>query len=230
MSRHNKDTLNTIAKFIPTTNLRSVCIAHHTLPRLTLRCLPYTWLPSELTHTHLTHLSFNPCIENQHAQLEFACRKGYLAIVNRILLHNRVDPSADDNDAIRSASYNGHGDVVKRLLLDERVDPSADDNWAIRFASYNGHGDIVKRLLLDKRVDPSADDNAAIRWAANNGHLSVVKRLLQDERVDPSDDDNAAIRWAANNGRRTVVKRLLQDERVNRLHPVVKHVCHKYNL
>ena len=41
----------------------------------------------------------------------------------RLLLNDpRVDPSADDNYAIRCASENGHVEVVKLLLNDPRVD------------------------------------------------------------------------------------------------------------
>ena len=67
-------------------------------------------------------------------------------------LDEGVDPSAQDNRAIRWASYNGHIEVVKLLLTDKRVDPSADDNIAIRWASENGHTEVVKLLLTDKRV------------------------------------------------------------------------------
>ena len=45
-----------------------------------------------------------------------------------LLLNAGVDPSADDNWAIRYASENGHIAVVERLLMDPRVDPSADNN------------------------------------------------------------------------------------------------------
>ena len=42
--------------------------------------------------------------------------------------HPGVDPSVDDNFAIRSASKNGRLEVVSLLLKDKRVDPSARDN------------------------------------------------------------------------------------------------------
>ena len=44
----------------------------------------------------------------------------------------RVDPSADNNDAICCASDNGQVEVVKLLLNDPRIDPSDDNNRAIR--------------------------------------------------------------------------------------------------
>jgi ankyrin repeat protein len=84
-----------------------------------------------------------------------ACKTGNLEMVNACLASG-VDPSANDNSAIRWASFNGHISVVDRLLQDKRVDPSVNDNSSIRMASENGHISVVDRLLQDKRVDPSA--------------------------------------------------------------------------
>ena len=77
-----------------------------------------------------------------------------------------MDPSADDNDAIRVASHNGHIAVVDRLLQDGagRVDPSAVNNSAICWANYNGHIAVVDRLWQDGRVDPSAINNFVFNW------------------------------------------------------------------
>jgi hypothetical protein len=133
--------------------------------------------------------------------------------VNRLLDHG-VDPSADDNYAIRLAAANGQLGVVNRLLEDARVDPSASDNYALIQAAKNGYLDVVNRLLVHPNVDPSARDNEAIIWAAENGHLDVVNRLL-DHGVDPSASDNYAILFAATNGQLGVVNRLLEDARVD---------------
>jgi ankyrin repeat protein len=132
-----------------------------------------------------------------------------------ILLLTFVDPSFQDNIAIRNASQRGHVAVVDRLLQDERVDPSANDNEPIRVASEKGFVAVVDRLLADERVDPSANENEAIRWASHCGHLAVVERLLADSRVNPSACDNYAIRWASYYGNLAEVERLLADPRVD---------------
>ena len=62
-----------------------------------------------------------------------------------------IDPSVDDNLAIRWASYNDNLEVVKYLMsLDPKygIDPSAKNNSAIRWASLNGHLKVVKYLLI----------------------------------------------------------------------------------
>ena len=51
-----------------------------------------------------------------------------IEVVKLLLTDKRVNPSANNNFAIRWASRNGHTKVVKLLLADERVDPSANDN------------------------------------------------------------------------------------------------------
>jgi hypothetical protein len=78
---------------------------------------------------------------------------GHLAVLERLLQDERVDPSASNNFAIQWAAQFGHLAVVKRLLQDERVDPSADDNGAVRGAAQYGHLAVVDRLLDDDRVD-----------------------------------------------------------------------------
>lgn len=71
--------------------------------------------------------------------------------IGRLLADPRVNPTADDNHAIRRASESGYTDVVKRLLADRRVNPTDRNNYAIRMAAENGHVDVVKLLLVDPR-------------------------------------------------------------------------------
>jgi len=136
------------------------------------------------------------------------------------LLMSFIDPSDNENWAIRVASQTGNVAVVRLLLKardtsGRRVDPSVCNNYAIRYASSNGYDEVVELLLMDERVDPSADDDWAIKMASLNGHDNVVKRLLMDERVDPSAEQNWAIRYASFNGYVAVVKLLLMDKRVD---------------
>jgi ankyrin repeat protein len=149
------------------------------------------------------------------AILAAASGDGRTAIVQLLLTDSRVDPSVDENVAIRLASERGHDRVVKLLLADPRVDPGAQNNRAIRVASFNGHDSVVKLLLSDPRVDPAAHNNYAIRYATSRGHVSVVELLLEDPRVDPAAESNRAIRLASENGHAGVVKMLLADLRVD---------------
>jgi ankyrin repeat protein len=136
-------------------------------------------------------------------------------VIEILAKDQRIDPSADDNSAIREASGNGHTEVVELLLNDPRVDPSASDNDAIRWASGEGQTAVVELLLNDPRVDPSANVNEAIRWASGNGRTAVVELLLNDPRVDPNACNNDAIREASRAGHTEVVKLLINDPRVD---------------
>ena len=91
------------------------------------------------------------------------------AKIQLLSLKIRVNPAADENNAIRWASQNGHLEVVKILLQDPRVDPGIFQNW----------------LLYDK-IGRGAKDNNPIRVASQMGHLEIVKLLMKDPRVDPS--------------------------------------------
>jgi hypothetical protein len=77
-----------------------------------------------------------------------------LEYIKEALLDQRVNPSDNNNYAIRWASRNGHLEVVKLLLEDPRVNPADEDNDPIRSSSINGHLEVVKLLLEDPRVAP----------------------------------------------------------------------------
>ena len=104
-------------------------------------------------------------------------------IVKMLLVDQKIDPSTNDNHAIRFSAVNGRTDVVRLLIEDPRVNPSANSNEAIRRATRNGHTETVKVLLADPRVDPSADNNEAIRYVAGKGYTKIVAMLLQDKRI-----------------------------------------------
>jgi hypothetical protein len=55
---------------------------------------------------------------------------GHLAVVDRLLQDVRVDPSADNNYAVRIAAANCHLAIVDRLLDDDRVDVAVAIQYA----------------------------------------------------------------------------------------------------
>ncbi len=170
---------------------------------------------------------------------------GSLKVVRFLLKDKRVDPAADDNEAIVAASFKGELGIVRLLLKDKRVDPSARDNGPMVEASTHGHLGVMRLLFDDGRVDPAARRNMAISEASSNGQLEAVRillakgvdpsvgvfkaisdasaggyaeivlLLLEDERVDPSVNENEAIRDASANGHLEVVRILMKDERVD---------------
>lgn len=150
--------------------------------------------------------------EVEWTPLSMACRKGHLDTVVRLLQDPRVDPAAQENEALNITK---DLTIVEVLLADPRVDPAAYGQRAIYSAVMNGHLKIVERLLRDARVDPSTDDNRCIRVASGYGHVEIISRLLEDTRVDPTARDNACIRRASEYHHLGAVQRLLQDSRVD---------------
>ena len=73
-----------------------------------------------------------------------------------MLLDDRVDPSAQDNQAFIDASQNGHLEIVKLLLSDARVDPSAQNNQAFISAALVAHSEVLEKVrhyILTFRFD-----------------------------------------------------------------------------
>ena len=81
-----------------------------------------------------------------HKELLWSIHHNKIECLKLLLQDPRVDPSDDDNYAIRWTSYNGHTECVRLLLQDPRVDPSARANDAIQGASENGHTECVRLL------------------------------------------------------------------------------------
>ena len=105
---------------------------------------------------------------------------GYFDIVKLLLQDKRIDPSGDNNYAIRFASKYGYFGIVGLLLNDERVNPSDDNNYAIRFASDNGHFDLVRLLLDNERINLSKYDFLS---SSHDGKMNLVKILFEDEEL-----------------------------------------------
>ena len=84
--------------------------------------------------------------------LNYSIEENYESLLD-YLLNQGVDPSINDNDAIREASWKGNPHIVRRLLQDSRINPGAKHNDALSKAVNWEHIDIVKLLLQDSRLD-----------------------------------------------------------------------------
>jgi hypothetical protein len=123
-----------------------------------------------------------------------ACGSGRISIVDRLLQEskNRLDPSYENNEAIRLAcNYGLNIDIIDLLLQDPSVDPSAINNYAIRMACKNGHTAVVERLIKDWRVDPSFNINEPLRIAIRCQRHDIASILRKDSRV--SSKENATL-------------------------------------
>ncbi|PRP76167.1 putative ankyrin repeat protein [Planoprotostelium fungivorum] len=150
-----------------------------------------------------------------HSTIGAAAICGRTSTVQLLLSDSRMDPSAQNNEAIIKAAHGGHSETVRLLLSDSRVDPSAQDNEAIKLAARYGHTEAVRLLMSDSRVDPSAQNNSAVTQAAPRGHTETVRLLLSDSRVDPSAQNDIAMINAVCGGHTEIVGLLMSDSRVD---------------
>ena len=102
------------------------------------------------------------------------------------LLEVGIDPTTDDNYALRHASKNGCFEVVRLLLKDPRVDVNAKDGSSLLHAVANGHTIIVKELLKDPRVDATLGRLSALKVAYNFHNTEIYSTLMQDSRINQS--------------------------------------------
>ena len=98
-------------------------------------------LPSGFSDAeHVTFLNS----KNEEARVISASGYGHLPVVE-LLINNKANITAWDNEAVRWASKNGHIDVVK-LLINHKADITAGNNYALRMAAKNNHIDVVNYI------------------------------------------------------------------------------------
>jgi hypothetical protein len=88
-----------------------------------------------------------------------------------------ADIHAENDEALRYASLNGHVEVVK-LLLEAGADVHAYNDESLRLASIKGHVEVVK-LLLEHDSDIHVYVGYALKNASDNGYVEVVELLKQ---------------------------------------------------
>ena len=166
----------------------------------------------KLIHEH----GFDPSF-NDDAVLKFASQKGIVDVVKVLLSDERMDLTANGNNALMLAITKNHENVGNVLLNDplHRVVPTNDTLYlAIKHNSLT----IVHVLLADPRVDPTADYNRAIKLAIENGFIDVMERLLQDPRIIAIPYIiqllQSLFKVAIGKGHMAIVKRLIQDPRI----------------
>lgn len=106
---------------------------------------------------------FDPSRDDYHT---FVCTiRLHPEIALKMLTYPHIDPSADNNCALTTASVHGLTDIVKLLLSDPRVDPSVNDNYAIEISTISGYTDIVEMLLERLRGHIGVSNYKALSWA-----------------------------------------------------------------
>lgn len=104
-------------------------------------------------------------------------------IVKALLADSRIDPSANNNEAVYQAAKLPDPSILRLLLIDSRVNPAVDDNEPLIKAAELGNIETLRILLNDPRTDPSDRDNEAIKMAMTLGEEEVARLLLRDSRV-----------------------------------------------
>ena len=76
--------------------------------------------------------------------LVWACWKGYIDIIKKLLRYPRARPGDDDNLCLREAASNGHLEAVKILLKDPRVHKYRNYKKLVAAAVAGGNDEIIK--------------------------------------------------------------------------------------
>ena len=121
-----------------------------------------------------------------------------------------VNIEADDNSAIKEASFNGHAEMVL-YLIENGANVNAERGMALINAANSNHLDVVK-LLIKHGASVKEDDSEALKIASRCGNFEVVKFLFElDPTIDDSDKEEAC-EQAAWNGHINIVKFFIENK------------------
>jgi ankyrin repeat protein len=137
----------------------------------------------------------------------WACEKGHMEIVRRLLDHNDVDidKSVWNKSPLYIAIENGHTEIAK-LLIDRcgGIDvnsPTLLGSTALSVAASSGNLEIVEILLQDERLNCKAENSfgeTALQLAAQEGNEAIVRALCRDKRARDLSSLRKAIRSSSN--------------------------------
>ena len=213
----NRNLVTHILEYLP---YRDIAKLSYINRKFNLLCLNEPLIKTLIVTKRTDHLLQKH--SQSHLALEDACSYGDLEVVNE-LINRGVDPSLNENNALKISIEYNRITSIKRLLIDPRVDPSFE-SWALNLAIEHNRSDIVQILLRDIRiceqireselliqacrrgntelcrllvehVNPARRDNQSIISVAFQGHVEIVDLLLKQKEVDPTARDNGAIAW-----------------------------------
>ncbi len=110
---------------------------------------------------------------NKVRGLQSASALGNLTVV-KYLIEQGADIHADNNAALRYATYNGHLPVV-RFLVENKADIY---DPVLRHACWGCHLPVIE-FLVEHGADMHANNYESLRRASEGGHLPVVKYLVE---------------------------------------------------
>ncbi|CAI7644965.1 unnamed protein product, partial [Penicillium pancosmium] len=137
----------------------------------------------------------------------YACERGHLEIVRRLLDHNDMDVNKTvwNKSPLYIAIENGHTEIA-RLLIDQcsGIDVNSATllgSTALSVAALNGHLEIVELLLQNESLNCKAENafgETALQLAAREGYEAIVRTLCRDIRARDLLSLRNAIKYSSN--------------------------------
>jgi ankyrin repeat protein len=172
-------------------------------------------------------VEFDETHDGWSTPLIWACKKGYVDIVDPLVKVCKVDINARDHEGatpLVRAAASGHLEIVKLLLGTINIQVNVGSNkglTALMSAAQQGHYSIVKTLLDTDKIDVNAADmvgETALMKAVRHRHEDTAALLLNFERIDinaKDKDKQTALMKAARYRCEDAVKLLLGMRRLD---------------
>ena len=117
--------------------------------------------------------------------LTIASKNNYPEVVKLLLNDPRIDPSADNQCAVKQASNGEYIEVLKLLLKDHRVDPHIYKNAVIHAVIRSNDLKAIKILLNNNQINVSQEGQYLFDLSLQYNNVEAIKLLLYDYHIVP---------------------------------------------
>ena len=104
-------------------------------------------------------------------------RRQYVNLLVKLINNTRLNPSFNNNMALRNAINTDNLEMIKIIL--SKVDPSFPGNIMVDSAFRNQKSNALKLLLADTRVDPTNLNYSAIKTVISRKDVNSFEILMK---------------------------------------------------
>lgn len=138
--------------------------------------------------------------------LIWACRKGYLNIVEAVIDDPRIDLSFLEYECLVSALEWGHVEVARRLMQNKKIMEEVQNpnghliSRCYTMAMMRRQWESVRYLMPRPELREeifAMEEGVIFRFAVEDGVVYMIELLLNDSRIDPTALNNKALNESA---------------------------------
>lgn len=116
--------------------------------------------------------------ENNNYIIKMASHKGYLNIINYLVMEYKVDITLENNICFLYACQSGNKDIIRYILETKKIKSNFNNNEGLKLAVINGHLEVASMFIEEYKCDEQSVNKEIIQKALQNGFTTMVEYIL----------------------------------------------------